>query len=566
MMKNLLITKDTPGELMRREYNNDGKSFERLRHVVPRIICVIPAKSGSRRLKNKNMREIGGKPLIYYAIQTAKRSKILDNIYVSTDSEEIGTYARKMGVEVIKRGPELCGETPLLKVFHHAYQSVYSEDISYIVGLQPDNPDRSINIDEAIHYGLDSDLDLVHSVNSEGKVNGSFWMIKASFLKEKRFDFKVRTVMDPCTNIHTEEDLLTAHRHLFKKNAVQVANKKMGKGCPTFIIAEGACNHMCDLELAKEMIIKAKEAGADAIKFQAYKAECLVTKDAESYWKYPGAKSQFEYYKNLDKFGAEEYSTLFDYAAKEGIIAFATPFDTESASMLNALGVPLFKIASCDLPDVRLLRHIAGFKKPIILSTGGSAIEEIKKAVNTLTKAGVEDLILMVCTLSYPAENESAHLNRILTFKREFPDLIIGLSDHTKPEPNMVIPSVAVALGASVIEKHYTLDRNMTGSGHAFSVTPDDLKKMIENIRITEQVLGSSEIVVYQEEEAARINARRSLVAEIDIKKGEVITSDMIGIKRPGNGILGFYIDEVIGRVAKEDIKKDEQISFDQLE
>ena len=530
------------------------------------IICIIPAKSGSKRLKNKNMREIGGKPLIYYAIETAKQSKIINKIYVSTDSEEIGNYARKMGVEVIKRGPELCGETPLLKVFYYAYQSVYREDISYVVGLQPDNPDRGINIDEAIQYGLNSDLDLVHSVNSEGVVNGSFWMIKASFLKEKRFNFKVRTVMDPCTNIHTEEDLLTAQRHLLKKDVVQVANKKIGDGCPTFIIAEGACNHMCDLEIAKEMIIKAKEAGADAIKFQAYKAECLVTKDAESYWKYPGAKSQFEYYKNLDKFGAEEYAALLEYAAKEGIIAFATPFDIESASMLNALGVPLFKIASCDLPDVRLLRHVARFKKPIILSTGGSTIEEIKNAVNTLTKEGVEELILMVCTLSYPAGKESANLSRILTFKKEFPDLIIGISDHTKPESNMVIPSVAVALGAKVVEKHYTLDRNMTGSGHAFSVTPDDLKKLIENIRITEQVLGSSKIAVYPEEEAARINARRSLVAERDIKKGNVITTDMIGIKRPGNGIPADRIDEVIGRIAKKDIKKDEQISFEQLE
>lgn len=529
------------------------------------IICIIPAKSGSRRLKNKNMREISGKPLIYYAIETAKESKIIDKIYVSTDSEEIGNYARKMGVEVIKRGPELCGETPLLKVFHHAYQSVYREEISYVVGLQPDHPDRRINIDEAIQYGLNSGLDLVHSVNSEGKVNGSFWMVKASFLKEKSFNFKVGTVMDPCTNIHTEEDLLAAQRHLLKKDVVQVANKKIGKGCPTFIIAEGACNHMCDLEIAREMIIKAKAAGADAIKFQAYKAECLVTKDAESYWKYPGAKSQFEYYKNLDKFGAEEYAALFESAAKEGIIAFATPFDIESASMLNALGVPLFKIASCDLPDVRLLRHIASFKKPIILSTGGAIIDEIKNAVNVLTKEGVEELILMVCTLSYPAENKSAHLNRIRTFKKEFPDLIIGLSDHTKPEPNMVIPSVALALGAKVIEKHYTLDRNMTGSGHAFSVTPDDLKKLIANIRITEQVLGSSEICVYPEEEAARKSARRSLVAERDIKKGEIITSDMIGIKRPGTGISADRIDQVVGKVVKTDIRKDEQFSFNQL-
>ena len=359
------------------------------------IICIIPAKSDSKRLKNKNMAQIAGKPLIYYTIKAAQASKKIDKVYVSTDSEEIAGYAEKMGVEVIKRGQELCGEAPVLDVFNHAYNSVYSREITHVVGLQSDHPDRRLNIDEAIQYGLDSDFDLLKSVDDKGRVNGSFWMIKAPFLKEKHPGFKVGTVMDPCTNIHTEEDLLIAERYILRKQTIEVAGKKIGKGCPTFVIAEGACNHMCDLTLAKKMIAKAKEAGADAIKFQAYKAECLVTKHAESYWKYPGIKSQFDYYKQLDKFGEREYSALFEYAKEQGIIAFATPFDIESASMLNKLGVPLFKIASCDLPDVRLLRCVASFRKPVILSTGGATLEEVKNAVTTLAREGVEDLILI---------------------------------------------------------------------------------------------------------------------------------------------------------------------------
>lgn len=351
-----------------------------------------------------------------------------------------------------------------------------------------------------------------------------------------------------------------------RKQTIDIAGRKIGEGYPTFVIAEGACNHMCDLNLAKKMIAKAKEAGADAIKFQAYKAERLVTKHAESYWKYPRARSQLEYYKQLDKFGEREYGVLFEYAKQQGIIAFATPFDIQSASMLNNLSVPLFKIASCDLLDVRLLGHVAKFRKPIILSTGGATMEEMKNAVSLLIKEGVRDLILMVCTLSYPAENESAHLQRILTFKKVFPDLIIGVSDHTKPDPQMVIPSVAVALGAKVIEKHYTLDRNMIGSGHAFSVTPDDLKKMVENIRLTELILGSSEICVYPEEEAARKSARRTLVAEVPIKSGDIITSEMLGIKRPGNGLPAHMIDTVIGKRARQDIKPDQQITLEMLE
>ena len=353
----------------------------------------------------------------------------------------------------------------------------------------------------------------------------------------------------------------------FVSKTIKIQSRIISENSPTFIIAEAACNHMCDMKLAKKMIDEAKSAGADAIKFQTYKAERLVCQETQTYWKYStGARSQFEYYKNLDKFDKAEYKELFYYASRKEIIAFSTPFDIDSASMLNDVDAPLFKIASCDILDRRLLRHIAGFKKPIILSTGASTLEEIEKAVDTIFGAGNPNLIIMVCTLSYPADDKDAHLRRISTFKMKFPDIIIGLSDHTCPDKNMIIPSLAVALGAKVIEKHYTFDRNMTGSGHSFSIDPTDLKKMVENIRLSEVVLGRQEIRVYGAEEAARKNARRSLVVTKDVKKGEKIMDSLIGIKRPASGISADLIDKVVGRIAKCDIKKDSQIMFEHLE
>lgn len=350
------------------------------------------------------------------------------------------------------------------------------------------------------------------------------------------------------------------------KNMIKIQDKEISQDSPVFVIAEAACNHMCDIELAKKMLIQAKDAGVDAVKFQTYKAERLVCEHAQAYWNYStGAKSQFEYYKNLDKFDRKEYKQLFDYAREIGLIVFSTAFDVDSASMLNDLGMPLFKIASCDLIDRRLIRHIARFRKPMIISTGAGTLEEITEAIAVAFGAGNKNIILMVCTLSYPADNQDANLSRIITFKQHFSELIIGLSDHTLPDKNMIIPSIAAALGAKIIEKHYTLDRNMTGSGHSFSAQPDDFKKMVQNIRLTESVLGEKQIKVYPAEEKAMASARRSLVADRQIKKGEVITGDLIGIKRPAGGLCASLIDKVVGKTALRDIKKDEQIKLEDI-
>ncbi len=353
--------------------------------------------------------------------------------------------------------------------------------------------------------------------------------------------------------------------HISELQCVSINGRSVGQDKPVFIVAEAACNHMCDLEIARKMIDKAAEAGVDAIKFQTYKAEKLVTGNAMAFW---GSEkvSQLEYYKRLDRFGRKEYEELFKYAEDRGIVAFSSPFDADSAEMLAKIGMPVFKIASCDIPDVRHLRHIASFGKPIILSTGASTPDEIDRAIEVIFGQGNYQLMLLACTLSYPTRNEDANLLRIQTLQKRYPGFIIGLSDHTEPDLNMMIPSVAVALGGRIIEKHYTLDRTMTGSGHFFAVEPNDLKKMVNNIRLTETVLGKGKLGVAESEKKAWTSARRSIVAEVPIPKGTIISGEMLGIKRPANGLSPSMIDEIIGKKAVKNISAEQPITSSMIE
>jgi len=355
------------------------------------------------------------------------------------------------------------------------------------------------------------------------------------------------------------------HKNLKFKSKITINTRSIGEDYPTFIVAEAACNHMCRMDIAKMMIDKAVKAGVDAIKFQTYKAEKLVTKKAIAFWG-DDKISQLEYYKRLDRFDKKEYAELFNYAGKKGIIAFSSPFDEDNADMLAELGMPVFKIASCDINNIKFLQHIARFGRPIILSTGASLPEEIDRAIETIFNEGNYQLMLLACTLSYPTKYSDANFLRIKTLKERYPGMIIGISDHTEPDPYMVVPSIAVALGAKIVEKHYTLDRSMTGSGHFFAVNPDDLKKMVYNIRLTESLFGDGMLGVSDSEQKAWKSARRSIVAAVPIKKGEKISLEKIGFKRPANGLPANMVDLVVGKIAKEDIEQDQYIKFEMLE
>ena len=350
-----------------------------------------------------------------------------------------------------------------------------------------------------------------------------------------------------------------------KISPIIIGNKKIGLGEPCFIIAEAGVNHNGDPALAKKLIDIAAEAEADAVKFQTFRAEHLVTRDADKaeYQKttIKSDESQFEMLKTLE-FSDEIYQELFSYAKKRGILFLSTPFDSESADLLDRIGVSAFKISSGDLTNLPLLSHIVTKNKPVILSTGMACLGEIEVTVNHLKKQGLRDLVLLHCTTSYPAPLDAVNLRVMKTLQNAF-GFPVGYSDHTK---GINIASAAVALGACIIEKHFTIDRSLPGPDHKASLEPPELKEMIRNIRELEIALGDGIRVISSEECDIKKIATKSLVSKCTIYAGEPISTQSIMVKRPGTGIEPKYFDQVLGKKAKQDIKKDRVITWDMIE
>ena len=347
--------------------------------------------------------------------------------------------------------------------------------------------------------------------------------------------------------------------------SITIGNKKIGPGEPCFIIAEAGVNHNGDPALAKKLIDIASEAKADAVKFQTFKAEHLVTRDADKaeYQKTTTGsdESQFEMLKQLE-FSDESYQELCSYAKKRGILFLSTPFDPDSADLLDRIGVPAFKISSGDLTNLPLLSHIVTKNKPIILSTGMACLGEIEVTVDHIKKKGLRDLVLLHCTTSYPASLETVNLRAMKTLRSAF-GFPVGYSDHTT---GINIASAAVALGACIIEKHFTLDRSLPGPDHKASLEPSELKAMVRNIRELEIALGDGIKVISSEECDIKKIATKSLVAKCTVCAGDTISAQSIMVKRPGTGIEPKYFDLVLGKKAKQDIKKDRVITWDMIE
>lgn len=334
-----------------------------------------------------------------------------------------------------------------------------------------------------------------------------------------------------------------------------------------YIIAEVGVNHEGSMEKAKFMIEEAKKGGADAVKFQSYKAEKLASKNSPAYWDLneESTKSQFELFKKYDKFGEKEFIELAKYAKEVGIDFISTPFDIESVDFLDDL-MPAYKIASADITNVPFLRHVASKNKPILLSTGASKISEIWNAIEILKDAGNNKIILLHCVLNYPTKYENANLGMIKDMKEKFKDYIIGYSDHTLPERIEDIFLTSWFLGAQVIEKHFTFDKTLPGNDHYHAMDGNDLKKVTNKINDIIQVYGKDEKTFLETEKISRKNARRSIVAKVDIKQGEILSEDKLITKRPAKGISAFYYDDVVGRKAKRDIKEDEILNFGDFE
>lgn len=328
-----------------------------------------------------------------------------------------------------------------------------------------------------------------------------------------------------------------------------------------FIIAEAGVNHNGSIELAKKLIDVASESGADAVKFQTFKAEKLVSKHAQKadYQKETTDKneSQFEMIKKLE-LDSDTHKELMAYCKTKNIMFLSTPFDHDSIELLNDLGLEIFKIPSGEITNLPYLRYIGKLDKKVILSTGMTDIGEIEDALDVLIAAGTkkENITVLHANTEYPTPMEDVNLKAMVTIGNTF-DIAFGYSDHTL---GIEVDIAVVALGACCIEKHFTLDKTMEGPDHKASLEPDELKAMVKAIRNIELALGSCVKKPSKSEIPNMKIARKSIVAKMDIKKGELLSENNLAIKRPGNGINPMRWDEIVGSIATKDYKEDELI------
>lgn len=328
-----------------------------------------------------------------------------------------------------------------------------------------------------------------------------------------------------------------------------------------FIIAEAGVNHNGSLDLAKGLVVAAKDSGADCVKFQTFKAGNLVSKSAKKAdyqtENIGSNESQYDMLKKLE-LTQDEFIELKEFCDQIGIEFMSTAFDLESIDFLNDIDMNSWKIPSGEITNLPYLMKIAKLNKPLILSTGMSTMDDIGQAVKVLREYSQSDITVLHCTTEYPTPYEEVNLNAMKTIQQEF-DVEVGYSDHTK---GIEVPIAAVALGAKVIEKHFTLDRNMEGPDHKASLEPSELKAMVTAIRHIEASMGSSEKAPTESEIKNIAVVRKSIVASRKIKQGEVFSEDNLMVKRPGEGISPMRWFDVIGKVAGRDFEEEEYIEL----
>jgi N,N'-diacetyllegionaminate synthase len=346
-----------------------------------------------------------------------------------------------------------------------------------------------------------------------------------------------------------------------------ISNRKIGDGHPVFFIAEAGVNHNGSLEMGKQLIDVAVEAGADAVKFQTFKAEELNTENSpkSSYHiETTGSDSKQTWFELLktQEISKEMHLELIDYCRKRKIIFMSTPYGEQSADLLENLGIAAYKIASTDANNTPFLKYVAQKGIPMIISTAMATMEEVEMAVDTIRKAKLEQFVVLQCTGNYPSRLENTNLRVMQTYRRNL-NCLVGYSDHTL---DMINPVAATAMGACIFEKHFTIDKKLPGPDHRMSLEPQELKDTVSAIRQTEMVLGSLEKYVLPDEEENRVKLRKSIVAAIDIPKGGKLQQKMLTTKRPGNGIPPEKLVEILNYQTNTDIAKDTTIQFEMLE
>lgn len=568
------------------------------------ILAVVPARGGSKGIPKKNIKVLAGKPLIAYTIEAAK-SKFINKVVVSTDDNEIAHISKQYDAEVIKRPNNLArDDSQTIDAVNHVITTLeedrYFPDI--VVLLQPTSPLRTQkNVDDAIKLFIKNKGKCDSLVSVCEFEHSPYWSLKVedgylkpnfgnNYFKMRRQDLPKLYMPNGSIFISTKQILLTS-KSFYKGNIIpysmkteesididtmldfklaeimlknaEMENEDVETDEPTFIIAEAGVNHNGSLDLAKKLVNAAKESGADAIKFQTFKTEDLVTKDAkkaEYQNKTTRENSQYEMIKKLE-LSDDDFRELALYADKKGIMFLSTPFDIESVNLLDEIGVPLFKLGSGEITNFPLLQHVASKGRPVILSTGMATMDEIEEAVDLLHDK-VKSLTLMHCVTSYPAEIHDTNLKVIETLRSTF-KVPVGFSDHT---PGIEMAMAAVALGSDVIEKHFTLNKNLEGPDHKASLEPPEFKKMVHSIRNVESGMGNGIKKLTDTEKEIKRVARKSIVARVQIPQETIITEDMLAVKRPGTGIKPKYLESIIGKKTTSEIKKDEVIRWNLLE
>jgi sialic acid synthase len=344
---------------------------------------------------------------------------------------------------------------------------------------------------------------------------------------------------------------------------VLIENVEISDSSDCFVIAEIGNNHQGSIEVCKNMFRVAKECGANAVKLQTRNNKALYTKAFynKPYNSENAFGASYGLHREALEMSAEGYLELQKYAEELGIVFFSTAFDIPSADYLESIDMPAYKIASGDLRSIPLLKHVASFGKPMIVSTGGGTMEDVRRAYEAILPIN-KNLILLQCTAAYPCPYEMLDLRVIETYRKEFPGAVVGLSSH---DNGIAMPVVAYTLGARVIEKHFTLDRAMRGTDHAFSLEPVGLRKLVRDLKRARAALGDGVKKVYPSEREPLVKMGKKLVTSRALPKGHVVQASDLTMKCPGDGLAPFYWDNVIGQQLLVDVEEEHSLSLDNL-
>jgi N-acetylneuraminate synthase len=560
---------------------------ERGDNVSGAILAIIPV-CGQQSMPRRDLQPVAGRPLIAWTVSAARTARTIDRVVVSTDDEEIAAYARAAGAEVPVVTPQE-GCSPAVSAIDVTVDTVrwLAEHESYradlVIVLPPTSPLRTADdIDAAVARLHESGGDALISVASEstpGGViakasadevlgDGAILVVRRDVLLERRTLSGVRPIayfMPPERSLSVDStwDLLIADAALRRRpvTPIQVGPRSIGGG-RCFIIAELGVNHNGSVELAERLIDAAADTGADAVKLQTWNTDELVTPDAplaEYQRSDDGPSSQYELLKGLE-LPVEALARLKQRAEARGLEFFSTADDETSADVLDRLGVRLFKIGSAELTNHGLLQHVAAKRKPVIISTGMATLEEVESAMTALAATGNRQLAILHCVSAYPSPPEESNLKALDTLAGF--GVPVGFSDHTLGN---ALAIAAVARGAAIIEKHFTIDKSLPGPDHRASAEPHEFREMVSAARAVERGLGDGLKHPTPSEIPVREVVRRVVVAARHLAAGHVIAAGDVVLRRAGSGLSPAELESVLGRILREDVGRHEPITRDLL-